>query len=195
MPADIRIHIEGDPKLLPGFRRFFNALYIQGVKIDLAMCKSNAIADFMSSVKKNPGAINVLLIDSESPLAADSYQVVRQHDHWDSKISGNITDDQLNLMVQIMESWFLADREALRSYYGQDFSENQLPANPDVEHISKEDVLSRLSAATTNTTKGKYHKTKHAPQILASIEPSKVQAIAPNCARLFNYLQSLVAQP
>ena len=41
--------------MLPGFRQFFKELYGLGVNIDLAMCKANAIADFVNNVKKNPG--------------------------------------------------------------------------------------------------------------------------------------------
>src|ERR1017187_9541073 len=60
-------------------------------------------------------------------------------------------------MVEMMESWFHADK----------------------------DVLEGLNAATKDTTKGKYHKTKHAPALLQSIKPELVRKAAPNCERLF----------
>jgi hypothetical protein len=196
MPADIRIHIEGDPKLLPGFRQFLDELYGRGPKIDLAMCKANAIADFMSSVKKFPDAINVLLIDSEGPYTAALLQQVRQHDHWNTAVGSKISHGQLHLMVQVMESWFLADRQALQAYYGQGLNENSLPGSPSaVEQVRKDDVLNGLSAATSNTSKGKYHKTRHAPDLLKSIDPFKVRYSAPSCARLFDYLGNFVAHP
>ena len=195
MPADIRIHIEGDPKLLPGFRQLFKELYSYGAKIDLAMCKTNAIADFMNSVKKSPNAINVLLIDSEGPYTSTRLQEVRQHDHWNASIDGTILDESLHFMVQVMESWFLADRQALRAYYGQSFLENRLPGNQLVEQVPKDDVLNGLAITNASSSKGKYHKTRHAPDLLASIDPSKVRDAAPNCARLFDYLQNLVSPP
>ena len=195
MPANIRIYIEGDKKLLPGFRQFFDQFYNRGTRIDLAMCGPNVIADFTSGVKKFPGAINILLMDSEGPDGPGLIQKVKTHDKWDSSTNNKVTDECLNFMVQVMESWFIADREALRNYYGNGLLENQLPANPNIEQIPKEDVLQRIETATSNTGKGKYHKTKHAPQILERIDPSKVQAVAPNCARFLNYLQSLVTQP
>ena len=43
------------------------------------------------------------------------------------------------------------------------------------------------------TQKGKYHKTMHAPDLLARIDAAKVRAAAPACDRLFNVLEHLIA--
>jgi hypothetical protein len=98
-------------------------------------------------------------------------------------------------MVQVMETWFLADRQTLRDYYGQGFMENRLPGNTDVEQIPKDDVESRLAAATEPTKKGKYHKTRHAPDLLAMIDVSKLRSVSPACDRLFKSLEHLTSQP
>ena len=127
MPANIRIYIEGDKKLLPGFRQFLDSIYHKGKSIDLSACGANSIADLMSGIRRYPDSTHVLLIDSEGPLAANPYQGVRQHDHWDDQVGGNITDYHLNFMVQVMESWFLADRDALKAYYGQGFRKAHCP--------------------------------------------------------------------
>jgi len=87
-----------------------------------------------------------------------------------------------------MESWFLADPESLKKYYGDGFGENALRSNPHVEEIPKADVLSRLKAATRGTQKREYHKTGHAPALLARIDPALVKTAAPNCKRLFTAL-------
>ena len=192
MPASIRVYIEGDKKLLPGFRQFFNQFYSQGTKIDLAMCGPNVIADFANGVKKFPSAVNILLMDSEGLNGPDLLQKVKTHDKWDLSTNDKVADDCLNFMVQVMESWFLADRQALRNYYGNGLSENRLPANPNIEQIPKADVLHRIESATSNTGKGKYHKTKHAPDLLRNIDPAKVQSASPSCSRLFQYLQAVV---
>ena len=181
--------------MLPGFRQFFKELYGLGVNIDLAMCKANAIADFVNNVKKNPDSINILLTDSDGPYSADLLRSVRQHDHWNTTIAAAVSDEHIHFMVQVMESWFLADRDTLRDFYGPRLSENRLPRNPNVEQIPKADVESGLRAATAGTSKGRYHKTKHAPTLLANIAPSAVKNAAPNCNRLFDYLQSLADQP
>ena len=193
--TEVRIYFEGDPQLRPGFQQFLTKLVATGNRPKLIGCGANVVKSYMDGVKRNPTSINIMLRDSEGPGDRSALLLeTRQHDHWDSEIGRNVGDYQLHFMVEIMESWFLADREALNSYYGRGFSENQLPANPNIEQIPKNDVLNRLSAATTNTTKGKYHKTKHAPALLENVDPNKVQAAAPNCAKLFSYIQSLVEQ-
>ena len=85
----------------------------------------------------------------------------------------------------MMESWFHADKDALEDYYKSGFRKAALKANPNVEEISKRDVIEGLNAATKDTTEGKYHKTKHAPALLQSIKPELVRKAAPNCERLF----------
>ena len=87
-------------------------------------------------------------------------------------------------MVQLMEAWFLADTEALERYYGRSVTA-ALRGNPAVEEIPKADVLDRLKRATRTTTKGEYHKTKHAPALLQSIKPETVREHCPNGDRLF----------
>ncbi len=78
-------------------------------------------------------------------------------------------------MVQIMESWFLADPDVLESYYGRGFRKQDLRQNPSVEQVPKQDVLDGLEHAARNTTKGRYSKGKHGFEILARIDPVKVR--------------------
>ena len=75
----------------------------------------------------------------------------------------------------------------MKNYYGSKFRENALTRNPDVETISKADLKNGLSAATKDTGKGNYfdHKAQHSRELLARIDPVKVQQAAPNCKRLF----------
>lgn len=191
---EVRIYFEGDRRLTVGFRSFFDEFFRGMARVTLVACGANAVADFMNGLRKYPNAVSILLIDSEGPYTHARLRQVRQHDHWDSTIARNITDDQLHFMVQLMESWFLADREALRRFYGSQLIENRLPGNPDVEQIPKDDVLNGLNTATSNSSKGKYHKTKHAPALLSAISPAKVQDVAPSCKRLFDFLHTLVEQ-
>lgn len=65
--------------------------------------------------------------------------------------------------------------------------------NPNVEEISKQDPVKGLKAATKDTTKGRYHKTKHAPALLELIEPALVRKAAPNCERLFKVVLDKLA--
>jgi hypothetical protein len=95
-------------------------------------------------------------------------------------------------MAQATEAWFIADVEALSQFYGQGFRASAIPRNPDVEQIAKDDLEPCLKNATRDTTKGEYHKTKHAWKILQSIDPDKVRRAARHCERLFATLTSKI---
>ena len=100
----------------------------------------------------------------------------RKHAHW---------------MIQAMEAWFLADREAIRRYYGQQLRERGLPgAGSTVEDIGN--PASALRTATRDTRKGRYHKTQHAPELLESVNVGKVRSNAPACERLFTTLERVL---
>ena len=98
-------------------------------------------------------------------------------------------------MVQVMESWLIADKDTLRTYYGRGFRPSRLPDDPKVEQIPKGDVAKRLHDATRDTSKGPYHKTRHAPTILARVDPAKIRDAAPSCARLFHAIEVQTGNP
>ena len=94
-------------------------------------------------------------------------------------------DGQCHLMVQIMESWFLADKKTLAKYFGKGFNEGALPKREDIEAIPKADVLKGLENATRQTeTKGTYSKGSHSFEILALIDPKLVRRSSPYADRL-----------
>ena len=134
-----------------------------------------------------------MLKDSEHADNGRLIAEVKSHRDWDSELGADVQDSQLHFMIQVMEAWFLADHRTLRLYYGQRFLENRLPGNPNVEHISKADVLDRLRDATRNTSKGIYDKTGHAPEILASIDENRVRSASPACSHLFHTLENLIS--
>ena len=92
-------------------------------------------------------------------------------------------------MAQCMESWFLADRETLKSFFGQDFKENQLPVSREIENIPKNQIYSSLSCATSKCKKGKYGKGDHSFSILEKIDPEKVMNASPWAKRFIDVLK------
>jgi hypothetical protein len=174
---EIRIYFEGDDALRPGFKRFFSELSRRlRCRIEPVAGKSgdNARKDFAKGLKTHPNAWNILLIDSEGPTPPQE-------------------SDSVFWMVQMMEAWFHADKEALEGYYKTGFRRSALKANPNVEEIPKADVEDGLKRAAKDTTKGKYHKTAHGPALLAAIAPAKVRKAAPNCERLFATIEQRLA--
>ena len=88
-------------------------------------------------------------------------------------------------MVQMMESWFLADKKKLAEFYGKGFTKNSLPKHMNVEKVAKTDIEKGLKNAINSTSKQEYKKGEHAGEILRLIDSSKVRKSAPHCERLF----------
>ena len=129
----------------------------------------------------------MLLVDAEEPVrAVGPWEHLKVSDNWDRPPGA--TDDQCHLMVQVMESWFLADVDALESFYGQGFRNGSLPANRDVEQVSKQDVLNGLAQATARSGKGSYKKAAHSYDILGRLNPGKVRAASSYAARFMEAL-------
>src|ERR1017187_2046589 len=139
MGAEIRIYYEGDTELREGFRSFFREIETandgQPPKLIAGRGREQAMADFQKAVRKHPGALIVLLIDSDGPDDGKLFDTICRPQQMPGQLR-----DRVFWMVECMESWFLADVEALSSYYRADLTE-ALRGNPIVEQIPKRDVL------------------------------------------------------
>ena len=187
MVAQITIYYEGSPALREGFSGFFSAISGTMPRLVAGRSFANTIRAFVTAVEHS-GAPSFLLVDADGPDDGRLLQKVKSNPEWNSVLA--VCDEHVHFMVQVMESWLLADKGALESYYGRDFQATRLPPNPRVEQVSKDDVLKRLHDATRGTGKGPYHKTRHAPALLALIDTAKVRSAAPSCARLFRAIES-----
>ena len=114
------------------------------------------------------------------------WQHLKARDGWERP--DGATDSQCHLMVQVMESWFLADADTLDSFYGQGFRKQDLSANPSIEEVPKQDVFDRLARATRNTSKGSYQKGVDSFAILEKLDPTKVRNSSPYAERLIQAL-------
>ena len=77
---------------------------------------------FAKAIKHpHPKRVPLLLVDSEAPIKTGHsvWQHLQVRDGWDQMPEAD--DDQAFLMVQIMETWFLADRDSLKRYFGAEF--------------------------------------------------------------------------
>ena len=192
MVSELRIYFEGDARLRPGFHKFLSqivqAARARQCRVDLIATGGTPVADFHAALTAHPDAFNVLLLDSDCPILGLLGDLCR------SKKLDPRLQDSVFWMVQVMESWFLADTAALKAYYGDGFQENAVTGNPEVEKILKAGVYSKLKIATKNTRPGQYHKTKHAPALLAAIDVGLVRAAAPNCDRMFRIILGKLAE-
>ena len=204
----MNIYIEGGSKgkggsprtkeaCLRGFEAFFEKAGIKvKPRIKISGGREKAYKDFCIDIENRRPAI--LLVDSEAPVDNDpktglpispwQHFSTRTGDkHWEKP--DRATDNDAQLMVQCMEAWFLADKPALRAYYGHGFKEAAIPDHRNIETVPKETgVYEQLANATKSTEYGVYDddaKGKHSFKILATIDPKKVAAVSYHARRLF----------
>jgi Domain of unknown function (DUF4276) len=199
----VRVFVEGggvdNAALKTECRRAFAQLFekagLEGRMPRTIVCgpRTDAFEQFSTALEEEGAAdASVLLVDAEAPVTHVSpWEHVRQRqgDGWQKPAGAS--DDHLHLMVECMESWFLADPEALAAFYGQGFNENALPKSAP-EQVAKTDVYSALDRATRPTkTKGRYGKGTHSFKLLATLDPAKVCAACPAAKRFFDAVDRL----
>ena len=195
-------------KCRSAFNIFLQKSGLAGImpRIIASGCRNAAYDDFCTAI--NNGEDAVLLVDSEITviIPSDNSIIINDPKTWkpwyhlknrqgeDGVIADNwdkpdgTSDEDCHLMVRVMETWFFADVDALKRYYGQGFSENVIPKRQDIENISKNDILDILSKATSRTQKGKYSKGAHSFELLEIIDPQKVVNQSPWAKRFVDLL-------
>lgn len=164
--------------------------------------RRDAFDSFCTAIANGEAAL--LLVDAEAPVAAAAEPPEDEPDNWKpwvhlknragdgwDKPAGS-EDADCHLMVQCMESWFLADRETLKAFFDPGFSANALPAaaNP-IEAVAKLAVYDALDRSTrTCRSKGAYGKGQHSFKLLAAINPAKVTAACPWAKRFVDCLKA-----
>ncbi|MBO3457474.1 DUF4276 family protein [Aetokthonos hydrillicola Thurmond2011] len=196
MVKEIRIYIEGGgdgkeskAKLREGFHKFLQVSRERRINITMCGKRNDAFRDFKNALKSHQDAFNLLLVDAEAPVKLSPWEHLKSRDNWDLP---DVDDIHCHLMVQVMEAWFIADIETLRKFYGQGFKENAIKRSQDVESLDKDILNKKLKAATCNTSKGEYHKIKHASLLLASLNADQVRKASLHCDRLFRTLVQII---
>ncbi len=160
---------------------------------NLVMCgsRSETCERFLGEMSSSLDEFPVLLVDSDAEVnkapKAHLAEMTGSAWAWDQAL-----EEQVHLMVQTMETWLVADVEALRAYYGRHFKSNVLPKRQDLEKLPKENVGSALARASRRTQKGEYHKIDHASELLSRVDPEKVRRRCRHCKRLFDTLTSVI---
>jgi hypothetical protein len=169
---------DGEVRCRTGFRSYCDKLAPRGAISKIVVCggRNDAFHRFGIEIRKaTPGEIIVLLVDSEGPVPTAVLATAFLRDGPDRCEFPETPNYRVFLMVQAMEAWLLADRQALADYYGQGFRLNALRGDErNVEAIPKHDLAPSLANATRDTTKRKYDKMLHGFDPLARIDPRKV---------------------
>ena len=176
----MHVYLEGGRHLRNPMKTFLrnavNAIHQRTIELEVEPCGSRD--DAIRRCARNAEAI--LLIDSEGE---DLPQLI---DHVGARIG---SANRAFFMVQLMEAWFLGDRQSLVAYYGRGFNTGRLPANPHVEDIPKRDVEDGLRNATRQSGKGTYNKSEHARELLGMLNPAAVYNACPNFRSLIDFLR------
>ena len=194
---NVKVYVEGGGdgrelrvKCRESFSAFFGKTKLAGRMPRVISCgaRQKTFDRFRTALTKTTNDdFIVLLVDSEEPVRDASWLHLKNCDNWDKPPGA--TDDNAHLMVQCMEAWFMADKEALAEFFGTGFNEGGLPARPDVEGIPKTDINSGLRLATRQCQqKGEYHKAQHSFAILGRLNPQKVIEASPHARRLVDTL-------
>jgi len=188
-----------------GFTEFLRAAGLDGHMPRIVACggRQQAYEDYCTAITNGEEAF--LLVDSEAPVAPTAqpgnandeiergkwlpWSHLKTRDNWEKP--SNAEEYHCHLMVQCMETWFLANRDTLKSFFGQGFKDNQLPATTNsVESVGKKQVYDALEKATCDCkTKAQYGKGEHSFKLLALIDPVKVTATSPWAKRFTDALK------
>ena len=177
-----------------GFSSFFKKAGLIGYMPKVVACGSRdeTLKRFRIALNKgrSSGELPLLLVDSEAPVLPNNspWQHLRSRDRWQRPAGSR--DEHAHLMVQCMESWFLADVPSLESYFGAKFRTASLTQRENIENVPKRDVLDQLKLASRDSRKGTYDKGRHCFDILARIDPGQVIQRSSFAERLIETLKN-----
>jgi hypothetical protein len=200
MTSSIAIYIEGGgdtAQTLTPFRAGMSAFLkpvvdvvrTKRIKWRVIPCggRKAAYDAFVDALENEPEVFNVLLVDSEDPVAIATppwaHLKQRKGDAWNQPAGAD--DDRCQMMVACMEAWFLADPGSLQKHYGGNFDSGKLPPANSAESRTKAQIDDALKQATRRTKAQEYRKIRDGAKLLATVDAAIVRRHCKWCERLF----------
>lgn len=160
------------------FKKFLEKTELKGKLPRIVACgpRWEAYDSFKNAIENNEKAL--LLVDSEDPVHEDhknspwTHLNMRTDDKYDKP--NNATEESCHFMSTCMETWFLADKDSLKNYYGSNFNVNILPVTSVIEEIRQKSVERKIHEAAKNTKKRGYKKKRDSFKILQALDVNKV---------------------
>lgn len=170
-----------------GFSKFIEKAGLAGKmpRVVASGSRNAAFKDYSNELQNTATARQpMLLVDSEGPVSKEPWDHLEERDGW--KKPNNAQDDDAQLMVQCMETWLVADRKALRTFFGPELKDKTLPGDTNLEQVPKDEVLKKLTKATKKLPKTPdgYRKGKVSFDLLAQLDPAVVCEKLPHAKRL-----------
>lgn len=144
-----------------------------------------AAYDAFKTAVKTSGAGNfvALWVDSEEPLAnlEAAWPHLRARDGWTQPPGA--ANEQVLFMATCMETWFVADREALKTHFKDELQESALPPLNALEKRQRHDVQDKLVHATRKCSNA-YAKGTRSFEILGKLSPTVLAQHLPSFVRV-----------
>lgn len=174
-----------------GFRKLLENCGFKDNMPRLVSCggRESAFNHFQTAhANKSNSDYVAMLIDSEDTLTDldATWSHLKLRDGWD-KPSGS-ENDQVLFMTTCMETWIVADREALANHYGSDLQISALPPLVNLESRSRREIQDDLIQATRNSSKA-YKKGKRSFILLEKLSPNTLESNLPSFARVKRILR------
>jgi len=207
MTTSIAVYVEGGgdtPQTLTAFRTGMSAFLKPVVDVvrqkrmrwRMIPCggRKQTYDAFVDALEKEPDVLNILLVDSEDPIAITvppwEHLKKREGDKWDKPASAD--DARCHLMVACMEAWFLADPAGLRRHFGGNFDIAKLPPVNQAETRTRSDINDALTKATRATPAKEYRKIRDGVKLLERVDPVVVRKHCKWCERFFQALGAAI---
>jgi Glu-tRNA(Gln) amidotransferase subunit E-like FAD-binding protein len=195
--TEIRIYAEGgrpgsEALLRLAFNAFFQPLLDQARakrirwQVIAGQSRNRTFRNFRNGLTDHPDAVNILLVDSEEQVKTVNEVIahLQARDGWDMR---DVDNEHCHLMVCMMESWIVADRDTLARHFRK--KPSAISDYPNIETVPK-DEINRVMAAVSQD---RYDKIQDGLRLLAALDPTVVQQKAAHCRRLFDTLGQIIA--
>ena len=150
--------------------------------------RGDAYRDFRTALRKvKENEFIAMLVDSEDPVQniQRTWEHLQRRDGWSKP--ARVDGLHVLLMVTCMETWIVADREALKKHYGNDLQVSALPSLASLERRERGRIHEALSHAT-RVCGNSYRKGRRSFQVLAKLDPDVLREVLPSFDRLLGIL-------
>lgn len=129
------------------------------------------------------GNFVALWVDSEEPLAdlEAAWKHLQARDKWAQP--AGVADEQVLFMTTCMETWFVADRAALKAHFNHELQESALPPLHALENRPRHDVQEQLTHATRDCSNA-YEKGRRSFEMLGKLSPAVLATHLPSFVRV-----------
>ena len=165
-------------------------------KVAACGSRNTAFKRFQTELKSGK-RFPILLVDSEDLVdgangpdnPSGAWRHLADRDKWQRPKAAS--DDQAQLMVTTMETWLVADPNAVIKHFPGMSDKKSLPS-VDLESRTKKDILAALNKATSGSQKGEYKKGRDSFDLLGKLNPEELKTKLPYFRRFAKALDAIL---